>query len=531
MSFLAPLWLAGLAALLLPIALHLLGRGRPPRVALGSVRLLTGGAVRVPRRARLQRPWLLALRCLLLAALAVALAGPRLRGQPGTAEEPLAWVMLDPGLPAAAVTAALAASETDSGEGTMVTARWLAPGLPPVASPAAGADLPDPAAVAGGTWSLVAEAAAMAPAGASLRVVGTGRLAALRGDRPRIGREVTWEVVPDDRPNHWPVGVAGDGAERHALVASSDRQRTRLRALPLGEGSVALGSTAAMASGAASDAPPTAVVSGGALRLAGGDAVADDDLLPLPAANPVRRVAVLAAPGRAADAGYLAAGLRAAAAQAGLPLELTRTMPPEPTVELVFWLDEAPPPPALLAAVRAGATLVRDAAEPAEECSGSLRLAAASPVRWQRCAGGAVAASARVLWHSDGGRPLLVSEPLGEGRVLRLAGRFHPGWSTLVLSPAFPEWLLTLLAADVAATTAETAASDRRGDGGQGAPAVTGDDDDGTASPPGPERRPGYPAPAGSRIPSPDSPRPERLLWAALPMMLLVERWLARRSR
>src|SRR5688500_1139817 len=126
-SFLAPLWLAGLLALLLPIALHLLGRGRPPRVELGSVGLLTAGAVRVPRRARLQRPLLLALRCLLLAALAVALAGPRLRASRAAAAEPSAWVFVEPGMASATVAAAIARSRSAGSPRVEVEARWLAP--------------------------------------------------------------------------------------------------------------------------------------------------------------------------------------------------------------------------------------------------------------------------------------------------------------------------------------------------------------------------------------------------------------------
>ena len=40
MHFLAPLWLGALAALALPLVLHLLSRGRGRRVPLASTRLL-----------------------------------------------------------------------------------------------------------------------------------------------------------------------------------------------------------------------------------------------------------------------------------------------------------------------------------------------------------------------------------------------------------------------------------------------------------------------------------------------------------
>ena len=76
LGFLAPLWLAGLSALAVPVALHLWSRrgGRPIRV--GSIRLLAGSPPATRRSWIIQDPWLLALRCTVLAALALALARP-----------------------------------------------------------------------------------------------------------------------------------------------------------------------------------------------------------------------------------------------------------------------------------------------------------------------------------------------------------------------------------------------------------------------------------------------------------------------
>src|SRR5262245_37322183 len=76
LGFLAPLWLAGLASLAVPIALHLWSRRTGRAVRVGSVRLLSGSPPPMARRPRLHDPWLLALRCALLAALVLALARP-----------------------------------------------------------------------------------------------------------------------------------------------------------------------------------------------------------------------------------------------------------------------------------------------------------------------------------------------------------------------------------------------------------------------------------------------------------------------
>jgi hypothetical protein len=554
-SLLAPLWLAGLLALAVPIALHLLGRGKPPRVQLGSVRLLTAGAVRVPRRARLQRPLLLLLRCLLLGGVALALAGPRLRTTVEPTAEPVAWMLVEPGLEERARALATPARAVD-GTGSEVELRWLAPGLPPVAPQGSEqAPLPDVAAVPGGLWSMVAEAAATAPGNAELTVVTSGRLTALRGDRPAVARPVRWEVVAEDRANRWLAGSAvaagaasgpadfapGGTNPPSALVAESDRQRTRFVAMALADGSTAAGVTS-------SAAPPQFDRSTGLLRLPGSDAVAGDDSLERVVARPAT-VLVLAGARRGPDARYVTAGLRAAATQVGRPLRVVLSPAADAAVAaesladageelaLLFWLADEAPPPALLAAAAAGTTLVLDATHGEERCSGLLRLPPAAAITWHRCAGlddpasttGPAAASSvapsaatatstalPAIWRSDAGRSLLVAERLGEGAILRFGGRFHPTWSELVLSPAFPEWLRGLVAAPAA--TAELPESDRRGDGGQGAPEVVATE----------------PAPARAATPEqpahPPSPAPERWLWTLVPALVVAERWLARRG-
>jgi hypothetical protein len=75
MTFLAPLWLAGLAALALPLWLHLRDRRPPEVIQVGSVADLVGGPA-VHQRRRLREPLLFALRCALLVLASLALAMP-----------------------------------------------------------------------------------------------------------------------------------------------------------------------------------------------------------------------------------------------------------------------------------------------------------------------------------------------------------------------------------------------------------------------------------------------------------------------
>lgn len=76
MSFLNPIMLAGLAAVSVPIIIHLLNRRKFRRVTWAAMRFLQNAIEQNQRRMRIEDMILLALRCLLLALLALALARP-----------------------------------------------------------------------------------------------------------------------------------------------------------------------------------------------------------------------------------------------------------------------------------------------------------------------------------------------------------------------------------------------------------------------------------------------------------------------
>lgn len=84
MSFLNPLILAaGLAAIAIPIAIHLLMRRRRQPTPWAAMRFLMEAIRKRRRRLQLERLLLLAVRCLLVAAIALALGRPTIRGLAG----------------------------------------------------------------------------------------------------------------------------------------------------------------------------------------------------------------------------------------------------------------------------------------------------------------------------------------------------------------------------------------------------------------------------------------------------------------
>ncbi len=76
MGFLAPLFLAGLAAIAVPVVIHLFHRQQKEPIRFPSLMFLERIPFRTVRRQTLRNPLLFALRCLLLALLAAAFARP-----------------------------------------------------------------------------------------------------------------------------------------------------------------------------------------------------------------------------------------------------------------------------------------------------------------------------------------------------------------------------------------------------------------------------------------------------------------------
>src|SRR5688572_2097465 len=76
MSFLNPILLAGLAAVAVPIIIHLLNRRKFQKVVWAAMRFLKASVEQNQRRMRIEDMILLALRCLLVMLLALALARP-----------------------------------------------------------------------------------------------------------------------------------------------------------------------------------------------------------------------------------------------------------------------------------------------------------------------------------------------------------------------------------------------------------------------------------------------------------------------
>jgi hypothetical protein len=179
-ALLAPIGLAALAALALPIAIHLVRRIELRTTPFAALRWISE-RVRPRRRLRFERPWLLIVRLALLSLIALLLARPVLT-EPAVALRDV--VVVAPGSDLAAARAVVSSSGADW--------RWLAPGFPAVEASVPSSEVP--------VASLLREIDADLPANAKLAVVVPETVSGLDGERPALSHAVDWHVVPGRMP-------------------------------------------------------------------------------------------------------------------------------------------------------------------------------------------------------------------------------------------------------------------------------------------------------------------------------------------
>jgi hypothetical protein len=173
-GLLAPLGLTALAALIVPLLIHLTRRDIQRPIAFAALRWLEPRP-KPRRRPRLDEWALLAARLALLTLLALVLARPVWRGE----NNAQAWLAVAPGTN-------LAAARALAPKGAHV--RWLAPGFPGLGRPVSTGS----ASIS----SLLRELDADLPRGARLTVVVPAVLDGVDAERPRLSRAVDWRILP-----------------------------------------------------------------------------------------------------------------------------------------------------------------------------------------------------------------------------------------------------------------------------------------------------------------------------------------------
>ena len=186
MGLVATAWLAALAALAVPLAIHLWSRRRTRTVAIGSIRFLEGHRPLSRRTLRLRDPWRLLLRSAMLIALILGLAGLYLHDS-ASPPSPQRWVLVSPSLVARAdVRAIIDSVGTEADEVRLLHPTW----------PALDASISQPQ-VPMDTWSLLFALDQILPPGSHIDVIAPPRTGSVRGSRPALRSTVEWFPVDE----------------------------------------------------------------------------------------------------------------------------------------------------------------------------------------------------------------------------------------------------------------------------------------------------------------------------------------------
>lgn len=205
LTLLLPLGLAALAALVIPLLLHLNRREQQRAVLFAAWRFVTAPA-RPQRRLRLEQWPLLLLRLLLLAAVALLLAQPYRQGYGGGGED---WVVVAPGVEPSAARARLPAAAAQW--------HWLLPGFP--ALDARSASIDD----ARDTASLLRELDSELDPAVTLHVIVPSTVQGLDGGEIALSRKVDW--LPVDVAPGAPVQPAAAAPQRISLRGEAPSER------------------------------------------------------------------------------------------------------------------------------------------------------------------------------------------------------------------------------------------------------------------------------------------------------------------
>ena len=226
-----PAGLAALAALVIPLILHLRRRTEETPIAFAALRWLDPRP-RPRRKLRFDEWLLLIVRLLLIAMVALLIARPAAYGL----EDARARVLVAPGVDARRV---LARAEAEN------EVRWIAPGFPT-------ADTPVPTHGAS-LASLIRQYDAELPHGTPLTIVVPEIIAGADGDRMRLTRPVRWTVVAGATPPERGVAAATPFLDvRHPAGAPGGLRYFRAAA-----GAWAASGTAPRFASGSGDAPPS----------------------------------------------------------------------------------------------------------------------------------------------------------------------------------------------------------------------------------------------------------------------------------
>lgn len=440
-SFIHPLWLFGLLALLVPLLIHLWNKGQGRQIEVGSTMLLAALAPTSAKSVRLNDLLLLILRCLLLAVLALLLARPviSIRNKPLKAQN---WVIVESGVANVYKTHK---TQLDSLLKLGYTLHKLVPGFPLLDTAGFFHSLQQASGqkATAGIWPLLSTLDTLRIQPADVFLYAVNKLSSFSGSRPSISCHLHWislqsnEAVISKLRASW-------------LTVTDSIASTTVHTSPLGT----FFKTSSRAGGSAAVSAPgrTAVSTAGRTAVSAAGISAID--------TAVTRVLVVYDPDKERDAAYSGSALKAIKQFTRRKIEVISLrsdasqrlqVSAAKTATVLFWLSETRlsdvntrfPALKLILKYDRSANLSEPGSTitPISDLPATPILTNEQHVTKLYITG----AEGQVLWTSATGSPVLTLHRAGGVAVYHFYSRFNPAWNTLVWSETFPEVLLQLI--------------------------------------------------------------------------------------
>lgn len=439
LTFLSPIWLFALAALVIPIAIHLWSKGEQSVIRVGSVRFVKASSQQLPRKLALSDLPLLLMQLGVLALLALLLARPQWLTQNSSPQPSEKWVLVSPWVYHPSPDLA-SLKRIDSLETLGYQSALLAPGFPDLTEPS----LQDAASnLNGNTWSLLKEFDTQLPDSSSIYVIAPAFISSLEGERIALESELTWYRSHREAENHWIASAYRHNQDSlHLTVGYSNSLATTFSSFltPLSESSLIEARDAQYAFEIAQDS---------VIHLLLQDAFPADNQTAIEN-RPSWKVYIFYDTQRSEDARYVQAAALSAGESMGsspdLVIEAINNSSSKSLTQpaTVFWLSQHPAPEWVLSSTEQGGILIEDMQQQGGDTQRRTLYAAdlSSEVRPYVTVNTSSSPLKTPVWTDEFGASLLTRAPVQQGYHYRFSSRFNPAWTSLVYHSMWPAWVL-----------------------------------------------------------------------------------------
>ncbi|MDX5419757.1 MAG: BatA domain-containing protein [Hymenobacteraceae bacterium] len=440
MTLTSPIWLFAASAILVPIAIHLWNRRQGKTVKIGSLRWLEPSASRRWSSIKLSDVWLLVLRCCIFILLAVALAKPVWEG-PAKARQSRKVVLISPELLYSTALSGIKPTVDNLLQRGYTLLRYTPDfeSIPAEEWQTLSSNPTDSVVSSGNHWGLLpALSQRYDQAEDSVWLFTSEQQRHFTGTPTPLQENIRWVPVALESTSNWIQAAYTLSADSLLVITGqSSRDGTRYSQTRV------------------AGRNQTIVVNGSQVQLiVQGDSLVvernGDISQQIPIIKHPLQIGIAHDQAQKGEVRYLQAALQAISRYTGIPIE-TRQIPantqPDTTATWLFWLSSDEVPNTWLKQVREnGANLwVQSGAEPTANTAQLASSGIANIRIHQLSETGTEQASAKTIWQTTDGEPLLFMQRLGLGKVYHFRSAFGPAWSQLGQSAQLPELLLPLL--------------------------------------------------------------------------------------